>query len=122
MVSSTFSACRLERGCIHRASREQLMHGVKKEKKRDEIENAAFRPGAAASDPGGPRQRRIRKMPRENHATIRNGIQKGLAKIEAGVHANCEPEASDTPQREAPEEPGHNNSRNAHPVLARIKD
>src|ERR1700687_4357305 len=78
----------------HGASREQLVHCVEKKKQRHEIENAPFRPCGAAGDPSGPRKRCVRKMAGENFAAVRNGIQKGLAKIETGVHAHGEPQAS----------------------------
>src|SRR6266852_5887383 len=100
-------------GSFHGRSAEQAVHCVKKEKKQDEIEDAAFWPRRAASDPTGPGERRAGKMAGENHAAVWNGIEKRLAEIETGVHAHGEPKASGAPQRETPEEAGPYDSRDA---------
>ena len=67
------------------------MKYVEEYEKYDEVEHTSFRPSAAASQPGWPRKRGIGKMPGKDNATVRDRIQKRLAEIEAGMHANRKP-------------------------------
>ena len=64
---------------------------IEKDEQCNKITYAGFRPSAATSQPYGPGKRGIGKMPGKHNAAVRDRIQKRLAEIEAGVHADRKP-------------------------------
>src|SRR5260370_4831122 len=83
-------------------------------------EDAALRPHRSTGYPRLSVQRRARKVMRKKQAAVRNGIEKRLAKIKAGMPTHSEPEIAGPSQRETEKQPGRDDARGAHKTLARV--
>src|SRR6267154_4312321 len=67
-------------------------------------------------------QGRVRKVMRKEQTAIRNGIEKRLAKIKAGMPTHSEPEVAGPSQSESEKQPGCDDARDSHKTLTRVPE